>query len=62
MSLVIIMVEKATNEILTMQSESNNIWDAYVIGKNAIDKNGQGSYEIVGIINSKVKNLLKLKE
>lgn len=51
--------------ILTMPSDGLNVWDAYVLAKDRILRNGEGHYELIGIfriehLHAIVKELLHM--
>ena len=60
-----LLMRNVHGEILTMPSEGLNVWDAYVIAKDRILRNGEGHYELIGIFRSEhlhanVKVLLQM--
>ena len=62
---LLLLMRNIHGEILTMPSEGLSLWDAYVIAKDRILRNGEGHYELVGIfrqthLHAIVKELLHM--
>jgi len=62
---LLLLMRNIHGEILTMPSEGLNVWDAYVIAKDRILRNGEGHYELIGIfrtehVHAVVKELLHM--
>ena len=62
---LLLVMRDIRGEIFTMPSDGLSIWDAYVIAKDRILRNGEGHYELIGIFRTEhlhavVKELLNM--